>query len=116
MAWWDKLERGSKGAITVVSLLVGLLGGAFALGAATSGTVGDFRDIPDRVTEVEARLILHDSAIARINRVDSLSTKNRALLDSLSSDMRDVRCILTAGVKNTDPTLCLSTYRGNREP
>jgi len=84
---WDKLPDGARGWIAVVGFIAGLVGGAFALGAATSGTLGDHKDLPFRVTDVERRM------------------------DAVEPALVEIQCILRAQVEGVDAVRCLQAYR-----
>lgn len=99
MAWWDRMPRRLQGWLTIISILGGLLGAAFALGAATSGAVGDVRGLPVRMEAAEAqiqqhdtRLLEHDNAIlATDNKLDRVVCL-LLLPDSLSAIESERSC------------------------
>lgn len=88
MAWWDKMPRRLQGWLTIMSILGGMLAGAFALGA----TTGDVRGLPVRVDALEAKVIQHDAAIlatdSKLDRVVCLLL----LPDSLSAISAEKLC------------------------
>lgn len=56
MTWWTKLSQTGRGAVAVVSMVFGAIGGAFALGAATRDAYTGHKDLPTRVEAVEAEV------------------------------------------------------------
>lgn len=111
MHFWERIPKALMAWITAGSLCVGLLGGAFAAGAATSGSVEEFKSIPPRVMALEAHEAAQDSLIARVPTVDTLSASNRAIalavldsMSSLSSRMGEVRCYVRAMALDREPS------------
>ena len=92
MAWWERMPKPAQAWLTIISTLIGLLGGAFALGAATSGAVRGMRGLPVRVEALEAKAIQHDAAIVatedKLDRVVCLLL----LPDSLSAITAEREC------------------------
>ena len=92
MAWWEKMPRRLQAWLTLGGILAGLIGGAFALGATTSGTVGEVRGLPVRVEALEAKALIHDAAIlatdTKLDRVVCLLL----LPDSLSAISAERMC------------------------
>lgn len=111
MAFWDKISSNARGWITVITGSLGALGFAFGLGAATKATFQDLSGVPARLNQAEIRLTTHDSALARLQRVDSVANRNRAILDTVSTDVRDIKCILKAQVSSGNPVDCIPALR-----
>lgn len=110
MAWWKRLGHGTKDAVTVVSILLALLGGAFGLGAVTSNTVDTHKDLPARMDAAETKLTVHDTVLARLQRVDTVSQRNRAVLDTVYTAVSELQCIARAEVRGESAVRCLRTY------
>lgn len=124
MAFWDRIPRAAHGWITLAGILVGLLGAAFAAGAATSGRVEELKSLPPRVTALEAHEAFQDSVIARLPMVDTLSASNRSIvaafgdsLSKISAAVTDTRCYVKAMALDQDPIReCSKLLKGGSGP
>jgi len=78
-AWWGRLPKAMQAWLTVASLIVALVAGAFALGAMSSQSFETARALPARMDGVEAATLELD---LRLNG-------HEVVLDSLrASDLR----------------------------
>ena len=84
---WQTISTNARGWIALVGFVAGVVGGAFALGAATSGAVGSHKDLPLRVQAVEVRL------------------------NNVEPALVEIQCILRSQVEGVDAARCLATYR-----
>lgn len=99
MPRWDRLPQNIKGIITVASSLVAIVATSFAVGAATVG----YKDLPARMDSAEDRLEKHDTALVRLQRVDSLSAENRRILAAMADTTAMTWCVVRAQALGNDP-------------
>jgi len=114
MAWWNGLPNGARDWIAVGSVVVGLVGGAFAVGAATSTTIDDHRDLPERVTSLEVNDQRQDTILAYLIRIDSQRVRVWRGFDETSEAVAEMQCIMRAEVEGRNPATCLPTLGGPR--
>lgn len=94
MAWWDEMPKRLQLILALAGTCVGLLGGAFALGAATRETLDGHRDLPQRVSALESR-------------VETLDAR-------LSEQLGEIQCILRAQAEDRSAASCLHAFGGTR--
>ena len=92
MAWWEKMPKPLQAWLTIGGILVGLVGSAFALGASSSGAVGELRTLPLRVHAVEQRV------------------------DVMEADMAETRCYVRAFALKRDPLSDCAPMLAERRP
>lgn len=107
MTWWTDLSQKGRGIVALISLVIGALGGAFALGAATRDTVTGHRDLPARVTAVEKQVDRMAPMVDALRVAHDRTDTKLAALDSLRLDVGDIKCILRAEIHGTPPAACL---------
>jgi hypothetical protein len=111
MAWFERLPRPLLGWLTVGGMLCGLIGGAFAMGAATSSTASDYRSLPARMGSVEAKLPPLEADVLLLKAQAEVNVHKWATLDTIQADVGEIRCILRAQVEGVSASRCLGTYR-----
>lgn len=103
MAWYDKLPRTLQAWLTIVSLGLGLIGSAFAVGAATGGTVGEMRTMPSRMAGVEARVDTLWSTSEYLMQVDSQRIGVWTNVATMAAHVAETRCFVRAMALKEDP-------------
>ena len=109
MAWFERLPRAVQGWLALVGVLMGLLGGAFALGARSSVLIVEQRGLPGRVTSVERRVDTLTSTTTYLMHIDSIRPAVWGNVSEMAADVRETRCFVRAMALKEDPlTRCSS--------
>ena len=111
MPLWDRLPNAARNWLTVAAFVIGTVGGAFGLGAATGRTIEGHRDLPERVQRVEERVDHLEPAVRTLQGQAADHDYRLASLDTLRAHVGEIRCILKAQVEGANPARCLGAYR-----
>lgn len=105
MAWFERLPRAVQGWLVLGGILVGLLGGAFALGARSSVLIVEQRGLPGRVTVVEKQVDTLGSTMRYLMRIDSIRPGVWGSVSEMAADVRETRCFVRAMALKQDPLI-----------
>jgi len=111
---WNQLPDGVRGWIAIVGFVSGLTGGAFALGAATSGTVSGMRDLPARAAVLEGQVDTLRTTSAYLMRVDSQRVSVWRDVSQIADDVAETRCYVRAMARQRDPMADCSALMNER--
>lgn len=103
MAWWERMPKPLQAWLTIGGMVVGLVGSAFALGAATGGTVGEMRTIPRRMQVVEARVDTLSAYSHYMMQIDSQRVGVWSNVSVMAAHVAETRCFVRAMALKEDP-------------
>jgi len=116
MTWWNTMSQTGKGAMTVVALVLGALGTAFGLGAATARTVDSHQNLPTRMIVVEQRVDTLRVATAYLMHMDSVRVGVWGSVSQVTADVAETRCYVRAMALKRDPLVDCSALLNPRRP
>lgn len=103
MAWFDRMPKVVQAWLAIGGVLCGLVGAAFAAGAATSATARDLRTIPARVDAVEHRVDTLWATSGYLMRVDSQRVGVWGNVATMAREVSETRCYVRAMALKQDP-------------
>jgi hypothetical protein len=116
MAWFERMPKPLQAWLAIGGIVCGLIGGAFAMGAATSGTVSGLRDLPARTVVLESQVDTLQSVTDYLMHVDSLRPSVWGSVSQMAADVRETRCYVRAMARKLDPLSECSALLNERNP
>ncbi|MFA6044187.1 MAG: hypothetical protein WC718_04325 [Phycisphaerales bacterium] len=116
MAWFERLPTRLQAWLTIAAIMLGALGAAYGLGAATGGTVEDLRTLPPRMDSAEVRIDTLRATTAYLMRVDSMRPGVWGSVEKMEADMAETRCYVKAFALNRNPLTDCAPMLNERGP
>lgn len=90
MTAWQKVPENVRNWIGLISTAILLLVGAFGLGAATTDTAKELREMPNRITTVESRVEVVE---AKVESVQAIQAESRCILRKMALNENAQECL-----------------------